>query len=1046
MMDPDLPSYIITNSFKFKGSLNREIFGQSLEKLVQRHDILFSVFKEKNSEPYCEIIPHKVDFEFIDYTSLQEDEKIKKVNQFILDDIQVVFDLANGPMFRFFLIKTASDEYYFHSSIHHIVFDGWSWSVFANDLTEIYNSLLKGKEIALENIEFQEYDYARWEKSPAGIKNEEKLKKFWEENLKGASSILNFPYDYKRKDKASGKGACEDIKLPQELTEKLKAICKAEGSSLFTTLFSVFGVQMQKYSGEDDFNIGLPVAYRPHSKLEKIFGMFVNTVVVRLKYEKGQSFKSVIQNTNEAVMNAIDNQNLAFDKVVELAKPERMINVNPLFQVAFAWQNNLEMPIKMEGIESERFAIQEMATEFDITLSLWEIDGAIGGTFEYNLDLLKRETILRLRDNFISLLEKLTANSNESIDEVSMITDEEIALINKFNDTKSEYPRDKTIVQVFEDQVRKYPDKKAVIFNNDSLTYKQLNDKANQLANRLRESGVKANNLVALLTDKSVDMMVGMMGILKAGAGYVPIDPEYPEERMKFIFGDSGCKILITHKKYRDLPLDGITKYFLDAEETYHSDNSDPVHIITPMDLAYIIYTSGTTGTPKGSLIPHRGVVRLVCNTNYIEFKPEDNVLQTAAIVFDASTEEIFGALLNGSTLHIIDKQTVLDPNLFGDVLEKNNITIVDLSSALFTQIAEIRTDIFDNVRTLVLGGDVVSAPHVNKLRKSNHNITVLNTYGPTENSCNSTAYAINRDFDYNIPIGKPISNSTAYIFDKNMKYQPIGIVGELYVGGDGVSLGYLNRDDLNKKSFVDNPYNRGERLYKTGDLVKWLPDGNIEFHGRNDNQIKIRGFRIELEEIESTISDLDDIIETVIKPVKIQEGNYKLVAFLNVPESFKKDVSEIDKIIKAKLPAYMVPSAYRLMNGFPKNINGKIDRKALHIDIKDLEPGSGKKKETASMSETEKVIFKIWSEALQTEDFEINDSFFEVGGNSLLAISVFSKIQSAFNQEMPLRIFFDSPRIKDLAETIDLKRSSRSIITETTEMPKDKNIISGEI
>jgi amino acid adenylation domain-containing protein len=1020
-MDADVASYIIPYTFKFRGSLNQHIFQESIDKLFHRHHIVYSVIKEINGEPYCDIVPSNADISFIDYTGLSEKEKSEKVNDLIEADSLKAFDLSKGPLYRLYLIMTAPDEYIFHFCIHHIVFDGWSESVFANDLSEIYNSLLKGKEINLEELEFQEYDFAHWENSFAGSESEGKSIEFWKENLKDSSPLLNFPYDFQRKEQPSVKGGFESFRLSKDLSGKLRRISKTEGPSLFTVLFGAFGIQMHKYSGEDDLNIGLPVAYRPHSKLENIFGMFVNTVVVRLKYAKGQTFKEIIRQANEAAMNVMTHQDLAFDKVVEIVNPERFSNVNPLFQVAFNWLNNLHNPLKLEGITSEPITRKERASEFDITFNLWENEGFIDGEIEYNTDILKQETIVRLRDNFITLVENLIENSDAPIESVSMISDEERRIIEGFNNTHTDYPKDKTIVQLFEEQANFYPNKTAVVFKESSLTYKQLNEKTNQLARILRESGVSANTPVGIMIDKSVNMIVGIFGILKAGGGYVPIDPEYPEQRINFIIKDSGCKILLTQEKYNKLPVEGITMLDLDSENSYHQDRSNIGGINTPSDLAYIIYTSGTTGIPKGTLIPQKGVVRLIRNTNYIDYTSEDRVLQAAAIVFDASTEEIFGALLNGSSLYVVNKETILDPNEFGNVLLKNDITIVDLASALFTQIAELRTDIFSKVKKLILGGDVVSAPHVNKVRKDNPKLIVINTYGPTENSCNSTAYKIDRDFESNIPIGKPISNSTAYIFDKSMNYQPIGIIGELYVGGDGLSMGYLNREDLNKTSFIDNPCNPGERLYKTGDLARWLPDGNIEFHGRVDNQLKIRGYRVELEEIESVISNIDGVIETVIKPVKVEEGDYKLVAFLNVPETFNMDAKEVDRIIRAKLPPYMVPSAYKFMHGFKKTVNGKIDRKALNFDLiklKEREEGN----ETEELTQTEKALINIWGEVLKTKDIVSTDNFFEIGGNSLLTISTASKIQDYFNIDFNIRNIFNTPRIKDLSELIDVK------------------------
>jgi tyrocidine synthetase-3 len=540
-------------------------------------------------------------------------------------------------------------------------------------------------------------------------------------------------------------------------------------------------------------------------------------------------------------------------------------------------------------------------------------------------------------------------------------------------------------------------------------------------------------------------VIIGILGILKAGGAYVPIDPEYPEQRISFIIKDLACRILVTQDKFMGSRMDGVLKINLNSPRSYHKIKSDIANINNPSDLAYIMYSIGTTEIPKGSTIPQMGVVRLVRNTNYIEFTSNDKILMAGAIVFDATTFEIWGALLNGAVLYIVEKETILNPKELNEELVKGEISIMLLTSSLFTQIAESGTALFSRLKYLLVGGDVLSVQHINKVRQDNPELKIINVYGPAENSCISTFLRIQRDFESNIPIGIPISNSTAYIFDKNLNYQPVGVIGELYVGGDGLSKGYLNREELNRTSFIDNPNNPGERLYKTGDRARLTAEGNIELLGRIDNQIKIRGFSIEVGEIESVISELDGVIETVIKPVKVGEGDYWLVAFLNVTETFIMDPGEINRRIKTKLPAYMVPSVFKLMNGFPININGKVDKQSLIIDIEEF--NSEESEINTTLTTSEKIIHEIWCNVLKISEISVTDNFFDVGGNSLLAISVFSKIEAAFNVDLGLRIFFDSPRIKDLAETIDILKK---IEAEQKSVKKTKvegvRIINGEI
>jgi len=1017
---PEVPLYTIRSTFRLKGSLNCSIFERSLNVLFQRHHIVFSVIRERDGEPYCDILPSEIALNYFDFSEGPEEQRVEKLNEIINNDYKKVFDLENGPLFRLYLIKSAHDEYYFSISIHHMIFDGWSWSVFTDDLSRIYNSLFSGEGVSLPALEFQEYDYAQWEKNYTGSEKEKKSMKFWEENLKGSSPLLNFPYDFPRKEEASGHGGVERMKFSKELSDKLRMISKESGVSLFTTMLGAFGILLKKYSGEDDINIGMPVAYRPHSKLEKIFGMFVNTVVVRLKYEHGLTFREAIKQSDIAAMNAISHQDLQFENVVELVKPERLANTNPLFQIAFAWQNNMDPRLKLNGLESEIVQGEERTVAFDITTALWENGDCIEGEIEFNKDILMEETIVRLKNHFRLLLEAMVLNIDKPVSKVGLISSEEVEIIKKINSNSTDYPRSKTVAEIFQSLAAHQPDKVSLSFKGKYLTYRELNERANQLGRTLIEHGVKANVPVGIFADKSLEMIIGILAILKAGGCYAPIDPEYPEQRIDFIVKDAGINLILIQEKYLSTSFDSIKKINLNSEENYQANSSDLKTLSSPDDRAYILYTSGTTGIPKGTPISQRGVIRLVCNTNYINLTPEDKGLFAGAIVFDASSMEIWSCLLNGASLYIIEKETILNEDEMERVVRENKITFLVITSALFTHFVENKIDIFRQLKYLVVGGDVLSPAHANKVRKSNPELILLNGYGPTENATMSTFYNVERDFDQNIPIGRPNSNSTVYIFDRDMNYQSVGIPGELYVGGDGLSTGYINRDDLNKACFIEHPFNHGERIYKTGDMVKWLSDWNIEFLGRVDNQIKIRGFRVEIEEIESVLSGLNGVIESVVKPVKVGQGDYRLVAFLNVPDSFNNDVPSIVALLRLKLPVYMIPSAFRFMSRFPKTINGKTDRKALQADLAEF--GKHESLNTDALPLVTKRIHEIWCKILKTQVNSITDSFFEIGGNSLMAIGLTKLLSSTFNTPLKTVMVFEYPSIKAQSEYLSGK------------------------
>ena len=1048
-LNPDIPAYIVPFVYRLKGPLKIDVFHRSIDALFSRHHVLYSRFFEREGVPYCVIERKEVHIEFNDYCDIPLKEAESRIFEFVSSDSRRVFDLKNGPLYRLYLNKVSDDEFYFYCAIHHIIFDGWSWKIFIDDLIHIYRDLESKREISLKELKFQQYDFAHWEQQKGLLKDETKLIEYWKGQLEGCSSLLNLVYDFPRLHNSSGFGDKEKIQFPAGLSSALRQISKNEGVSLFSTMMTVFGILMHKYSGDYDLNIGSPVANRSHSSFENVVGMFVNTVVIRIRLDNEISFTDLLKITNEVILDAIANQDLQFEKIVEIVNPERSSDANPVFQVAFAWEDNLGVPLDLGEVKGENVFIHGGTSPFDISCSLYDSKDNIEGTLIYNTDLIKKDTAGHLCENFVNLAANLVSDPDLSLSSVQVISEREKHWILSLSDTKTSYPDDKTIVQLFEECVVTNPEKTAVFFHNESLTYDQLNRKANKLAGKLREKcEIRKDNPVGILVDKSLDLIVGILGILKSGGTYLPIDPEYPQQRIDFIIKDAGCRVLLTQEKYMNLPIEEAEKINLNSPGTYNNEESNPVNINTSSDLAYIMYTSGTTGGPKGSMIIQKSVVRLVRNTNYMDITERDRILLIGAIVFDASTFEIWGALLNGGSLYIIEKEDILDHKKLGEALIKNEITILLLTSALFTYLAETRTDIFSKLKYLLVGGDVLSARHINKVRKDNPQLKVINVYGPTENTTFSTCFEINKNYEYNIPIGRPMSNSTAYIFDKNLNDQPIGVKGELYVGGDGVSRGYVNREELNKLSFIEHPFLRGERLYKTGDQARWLSDGNIEFLGRIDNQIKIRGFRIEVEEIEAALSEIEGIVEAVVKPVKLESNDVRLVAFLDVPEGFVIDYNEVSNRIAGKLPPYMVPSAYKTVHGFPMTINGKIDRKALTIDLSEMKPEE-KPGEVKELTATQQKILTIWQDIIKTKSIGINDNFFYIGGNSLLALKVVDRISKEFDIDLDLIIFFNSPRIQSISEFIDIRINSIKISEKNDDemnLGKNDKIIHGKI
>ncbi|MBN2524267.1 MAG: amino acid adenylation domain-containing protein [Bacteroidales bacterium] len=1019
-LDRENPAYNIPTTYRFEGRVDYQLFQKSIELLFERHHIIFCVFNDIDGEPYCEVKrPANIEIQRTDISGLSRDEKTEKLTQIVADDSRQIFDLENGPLYRLMLIKTNKDEYYFHSTIHHLVFDGLSWEVLVKDLSQIYNSLLHGKEPNLDILEIQAYDYAFWQAKHDLQKNENELKDFWKKQLKDVSPLLNFPYDRPRTGPPTGHGSKVYLQVPEEDAMKLRKYGKSENSTLFMTMLSIFSMLIQRYSGESDFCIGTPVSNRPNSKLEKIFGMFVNTIVLRQQFDGIKTFKDLVNFTKKTVLDAIAHQDLPFEKIVESLQPERSLMYNPIFQIAFAWQNNAGSSIEFENATGKRVAMTDGISPFDITVYMWQNGDIIEAEIEYNISLLNRKTILQFKENFLRLIRNITDNFEAPIAEISLVTDENIKVLKDFSGHTGAYPRDVSIVQLFKEQVNLRPDEIAVQYKNRNLTYSELDKKSDQLAAQLSKMGVHPEDAIGLFCSKSLDLIVAMLSILKVSGAYLPLDPDYPVERINYMIRDAKCRIILTQKHLQNNPVECHKVLLIDDPDVYKTDASILSVSISATSLAYIMYTSGTTGKPKGSMIEHRSVIRLVRNTNYIELTEKDKILLTGAIGFDATTFEIWGALLNGGKLYIVDKEVILTPSKLGQELKENKITTLWLTSSLFTQIAEINSGIFKGLRSLLVGGDILSVEHINKVRHENPGLTVINGYGPTENTTFSTCHRIDKEYDGSIPIGKPISNSTAYIFDKYMNYCPVGIIGELYVGGDGLSRAYLNDKNLNKEKFIEHPYNPGERLFRTGDRARWLDDGAIEFHGRIDSQLKIMGFRVEPMEIEAVLNDMEGIIESVIKPVAVNKGVIQLYAFLNVPKNFSMKEEELIRILKEKLPVYMIPAGFCFMHGFPKNINGKIDRNELIVDSSFFEKKTTGNRE--SLSATEKKILPIFSSILKHDNFTSTDNFFDVGGSSLLALTLISRIEKQFGYTIAFRDFMaEYNTIKKLAELLD--------------------------
>ncbi len=1006
-------SYNIPGMIEIKGRIDERRLEEAFAKLIQKHESLRTSFDIIEGEP-VQRIHEAVEFEILHLKS-DKNKLENAIKEFIKP-----FDLSKAPLTRVALIETGIDEYILVVDMHHIVSDGSSVGILIKDLIFLYD---KGSISALR---IQYRDFAEWQKDMLFSEHMKNQEEYWVNVFSGEIPILNLPTDYPRPSIQSFEGSSIRTQLDEITTKKLKNMASRTNTTLYSLLLAAYNVLLFKYSGQEDIVIGSPIAGRPHADLENIIGMFVNTLVVRNYPKSEKTFESFLMEVRDNSLDAFSNQDYQLEELLDKLKITRDASRNPLFDTLFVMQN-MDIPeVQIKDAIIRPYVFDTETTRFDLSLQAKEIDSCISLIFEYSTKLFKDETIQSLAKHFENIINIIINDTSIKLSEIEMLTEEEKhQLLVEFNNTKTEYPRDKTIQQLFEEQVEKTPNNTAVVFNNQSLTYKELNQKSNIIARMLRNNGVKADDAVVILVDKSIEMIIGVIAILKAGGAYLPIDPDYPTERIEYIIKDSGSSILLTQIDIANtLSFEG-HRIILDDQETYSMEaiesNNNLEIINKSKDAAYIIYTSGSTGRPKGVMVEHKNVVRLVKNTNYINFNEGDRILQTGALVFDASTFEIWGALLNGLSLYLFDKSEMLDADKLAKALEENNITIIWLTVSLFNQLIQQNEEMFKGLRYLLVGGDVLSPKHINSVREKHPDLKVINGYGPTENTTFSTYFPIEKEYINNIPIGRPISNSTAYIVDKNNMLQPVGVAGELWVGGDGVSRGYLNNPELTAEKFIENPFAQGERLYKTGDMARWLTDGSIEFIGRIDHQVKIRGFRIELGEIESKILDHQDIKEAIVIAKEDKSGSKYICAYISGDRELSSE--ELREHLSKELPDYMIPSRFIQLEKLPLTANGKVDRNVLPEPEGTINTGV---EYAAPTNEAEEVLASIWEEVLGVENVGINDNFFSLGGDSIKAIQVTARLHK-YNMKLEVKQLFQNQTIGRISRYVEYSNSESS-------------------
>ncbi len=998
--------YNMPRAIEIEGKLEIEKIKNTVIKLMKRHETLRTSFLSIEDDILQKVWEvDQLEFEVEEIKISNESEIKDNINKFIRS-----FDLTKAPLLRIGVIKLKEEKQIVIFDIHHIISDGVSMSILIKEFMKLY----LGEE--LREVKVQYKDYAAWQNKKQYNEKLRVQEEFWCNEFKEQVPVLNMPTDVIRPGERSFCGDEIIFKIEKDETTQLKNMVRDTGSSLFTVLLSVVNILLHKYSGQEDFVVGCPIAGRTHLDIQNTLGMFVNTLPLRSKFNGEIAYNQYLLQLKETVFKAFDNQEYPFDELVEKVTLDRDISRNPLFDIMLVMQNMELTKLELDGLLIKEYHLKNNVSKFDITFTAFEVDDEVHFTINYATKLYKKTTIERMAEHFSNIIKKIGEDREIKIKDIEIISEiEKNKLLFEFNNSKASYPNEKTINQLFEEQVEKTPNNIAVSFENNNITYKELNERANAVAIKLRGKDIKPDNIVAIMMERSLEMIIGLMGILKAGAAYLPIDPSYPEDRINYMIKDSGTKVLITEKSINtEIIFDGEIIYLEDlilvTEENIESINGSN-------NLAYVIYTSGTTGNPKGVLIEHRNVVRLMFNDKMLfDFTQKDVWTMFHSYCFDFSVWEMFGALLYGGKLVVVPKDIAIDTEKYLNLLIDEKVTVLNqiptpfynLMNKALTNNVEVEAL---SLKYIIFGGEELKPLLLKEWYKKYPHIKLINMYGITETTVHVTYKEITKEeIEQNISaIGKAIPTLTVYIMDKNQKLQPIGIPGEICVGGDGVGRGYLNRDELTTERFIKNPYNSNEIIYKSGDLAKINPMGEMEYLGRIDHQVKIRGFRIELAEIESNILKLDGIRQTVVIVKKDANEKYLCAYFIAEKEYTVDELRE--KLIKS-LPDYMIPSKFVKLDKMPINANGKVDRKALPEPNKVVSVGSTYEK-PQNIIETK--LVETWEEVLGIKKIGINDNFFALGGDSIKVIRIVSKLKK-YGFVFEAKELFKHPTIKELS------------------------------
>ncbi|HLX20722.1 MAG TPA: amino acid adenylation domain-containing protein [Gaiellaceae bacterium] len=1028
-------AYNAPAAFRLQGPIDRDALQQALDGLVSRHEILRTTYDLVDDHPVQIIAPSaSIELRFVDLSTLPEAAREEELQRFLHAESEHAFDLRVDPVLRPFLIRLGPDDHVFFNVMHHIATDGWSRSVLHGELKELYEAAMERREPRLAPLAVQYADYATWHRQwlDGGVLDEQL--DYWREALRSVPSRLELPTDRPRPAARAYVGDHTSRMLSMEVRERLESIAREGDATLFMVLLAGYAALLHRYSGQDDIVIGTPFAGRHRSELESMIGYFINPLALRVDVSGDPSFRELLRRAREATLSAFAHADVPYEMVVRATAPERDLSQTPVFQVMMVLHNpeweHKRPKFEPVGVTATELVHEKGWAKFDLLLGMSQRPGGLNTTWEYSTELFDDATAVRLGAHFDKLLSSIAADPNLPVSRLQMLLEEERStILSDWSQARTAFPTDRMVKDLFEESAAAVPDADAVVFEGDRLTYRELDERANRLAHRLRRLGVGPGRRVGIYMGKSLDLVVAVLGVIKAGGGFVPLDPMYPADRIEFMLEDAQPAVVVARPDEMPPLLDGAVPVFSAWGELEHESVEPLPTEACGQDLAYVIYTSGSTGRPKGAMITNASLVNAFYAYDDAYRVTDDTSchLQMASFSFDVFTGDLIRSLLSRSKLVLCPLETVMDPERLYSLMRMERVDCAEFVPAVATMLCEHVEAVggsLDFMRVIVVSSEGWRTDkHELYARVCGPQTRLINAYGLTEATIDSTYFEAESELvpDRFVPIGKPLANSEIYLLDRNLEPVPVGVPGELCIGGTGVALGYLNRPELTADRFVDNPFSPGTAMYRTGDLARWLPSGDVEFLGRADRQLKIRGFRIEPGEIEAALERQPEIRTAAVLTWERRPGDTQLAAYFEPADAeHPPGAHELRDRLAAELPAFMVPSTFICVGSFALTPNGKLDRDALPTP----ETAQFEEEVVEPRNDTERELVRIWRNVLEIEDqpIGVTDDFFALGGHSLLAVRVFAEIERGFGIKLPLGLLFQGATIENLAAALGQK------------------------